>query len=58
MATYRCPESIADMFDDPVTIAQGRKLAFEWADKLELHPGDQVWLPGIGWVEKTGPRQS
>ena len=50
---YSCPDKIARLFDRQATVAKGRARAFEWAKGLDLKIGDKVWLPEIGWQEKT-----
>ena len=56
MAEFRCPAEIDALFDDVATTSEGRRRAAEWAAKLELKPGDNVWLPEIGWCEKGDGR--
>lgn len=49
MTTYVCPSEIEDMFaDNP---QQGREKATQWAESLDLRPGDMVFLPELGWHE-------
>lgn len=50
---YICPEEIAELFDDSDTIEVGRLRAVEWLKTLNLEIGDSVFLPEVGWVEKT-----
>ena len=58
MTQFVCPESINCLFDSPETTEDGRWQAQEWCRHLDLRIGDEVWLPDIGWVEKTEPRES
>ena len=50
---YHCPKHIAALFCDENTVTAGRTAAVNWARSLDLKPGDKVWLPEIGWTEKT-----
>ncbi len=55
MSEYRCPEWIEELFaDDP---GHGRILALAWVDELDLKIGDKVYLPEVGWREKTELRE-
>lgn len=58
MTQYRCPDEIAELFDDEKTVTEGRRRAIEWArgvtDRMQM--GDEIWMPETGWWTKTGGR--
>jgi hypothetical protein len=51
MTDYACPNEITKVFDsDP---ERGRQLAVDWFKTVDLQIGDRVWMPEVGWMEKT-----
>ena len=52
MTDYVCPEHITQLFDSDQET--GRTEVVEWAMSLDLHVGDRVWLPEVGWQTYTG----
>lgn len=55
MTEYMCPKNIQDMFetDNENDKFIGRKKAADWYSSLNLVLGDRIYLPEIGWMEKT-----
>lgn len=51
---YVCPDDITKLFE--TNKEEGRKKATEWASRLDIVIGDQVWFPEIGWMTKTQNR--
>lgn len=50
MREFKCPDEITAMFEGNEEQKQvARPMALAWAESLDLHPGDKVWLPEIGW---------